>query len=190
RAGSVPAGLSVDVQVTFNAERLNGGNYDANIVIDSNDPDESHVLVPAQLHVTGAPDITVFPAALEFGPTFITAVKPETVVVTNDGTDLLQITSVNASPADYTVPTAGVDLNPGERPLGSVSFSPLTATDIPGTLEIHSNDFDEALVTVPLHGEGLVPPEISVEPSAFIVALLTGESATRTLTIHNTGGSP
>jgi len=51
RSGSIPAGSSMDIEVTFDATGLCGGQYDANIVISSNDPDEPEVIVPAHLHV-------------------------------------------------------------------------------------------------------------------------------------------
>ena len=50
-SGTVPPGSSVDIAVNFDATGLNGGNYDAHIVIASNDPDEPEVRVPAYLHV-------------------------------------------------------------------------------------------------------------------------------------------
>ena len=47
------------MSVTFDATGLCGGDYDASIVIASNDPDEPEVIVPAHLHVVGVPDIRV-----------------------------------------------------------------------------------------------------------------------------------
>lgn len=57
--GRIPAGDFADLDVTFDAVGLMGGDYEANIVIESNDPDEGTVLVPVALHVTGAPDIAI-----------------------------------------------------------------------------------------------------------------------------------
>ncbi|HNS52821.1 MAG TPA: hypothetical protein PKO09_16775 [Anaerolineae bacterium] len=49
--GTVPAGGCVDVTVTFDSTGLAVGDYFANLVIDSNDPDEPQVVVPVQLTV-------------------------------------------------------------------------------------------------------------------------------------------
>lgn len=59
RSGSVPAGESGTVDVTFDATGLEGGLYPATVEISSNDPDEPRVAVPMALTVTGVPDIVV-----------------------------------------------------------------------------------------------------------------------------------
>jgi len=60
-SGSVPAGESTDIQVTFDATGLTSGtNCSANIVIASNDLDENPVTVPAALAVTDSGTAAVF----------------------------------------------------------------------------------------------------------------------------------
>ncbi len=189
-AGVVPPGGSADVQVTYDATGLVGGNYDAYVAVMSNDPVTPKALVPSHLHVTGAPDILLSASSLDFGSLFIGAAKPETVTVTNRGTDLLTVTSVAVSPADFTAPAGGFDLAPGaSRPL-IVTFAPQSAALLTGALVVHSNDPDSPEVTIALHGEGLVAPEIAVSPTSLSAGLFVGEKATRTLTITNSGGSP
>jgi hypothetical protein len=61
-AGTVPAGDSLDLTVTFDATDLSEGDYRAELSINSNDPVESTVLVPAHLKVvaqTYTLDVTV-----------------------------------------------------------------------------------------------------------------------------------
>ena len=70
-SGTVPAGGAADIAVKFDATGLFGGDYDASLVVGSNDPDEAEVRVPAHLHVTGAPAIAVSPVVLDYGPVFI-----------------------------------------------------------------------------------------------------------------------
>ena len=50
---TIPAGSSSDISVTFDATGFYGGDYLADIIIISNDPDEDTVTVAAHLHVTG-----------------------------------------------------------------------------------------------------------------------------------------
>jgi hypothetical protein len=83
-----------------------------------------------------------------------------TVVVSNVGTDLLTVTGVTASPGDYGVDPVGFSLAPGASRDVVVSFSPQSVGPIEGSLTIASNDHDEGLVTVTLHGDGLVAPDI------------------------------
>ncbi len=187
--GVVPPGGSAQVQVTFDATRLNGGDYRADLAVKSNDPDQPQMLVPAMLHVTGAPDIAVSPLSLEFGQVFIGGARSESLVVTNQGSDLLSVSTVTVTPADYAVPGAGFDLQPGARRTLIVTFAPQSAAVIPGSLEIASNDPDQPLVMVPLNGEGLVAPDIAVAPESLAASLFTGEQTEQTLTIDNTGGN-
>ena len=42
---------------------------------------------------------------------------------------------------------------------------------------------------MPLTGEGVIPPEIEVDPTSLCAAALPGMTQTKTLTICNTGGS-
>src|SRR5262249_28577844 len=58
-SAQIAPGAQLTVTLTFDATGLNGGNYEAAVRLQSNDPDESLVEVPAHLHVTGAPDIAV-----------------------------------------------------------------------------------------------------------------------------------
>jgi hypothetical protein len=58
-SGTVAAGESALLTLTFDAAGLLGGDYATAVRITSNDPDEPEVTVPAQLHVTGVPDIVL-----------------------------------------------------------------------------------------------------------------------------------
>jgi len=58
-AGVVPAGGQLAIAVTFDATGLNGGDYTASLVLKSDDPDQASLPIPAHLHVTGAPNISL-----------------------------------------------------------------------------------------------------------------------------------
>jgi len=51
-SGTVPAGSSTDVTVTFDSTGLAVGSYFGNLSIKSNDPDQPEVIVPVTLNVT------------------------------------------------------------------------------------------------------------------------------------------
>ena len=65
--GVVPPDGSAQVPISVDAFALPGGDYRADVAVLSNDPDEPEVLVPANLHVTDAPDIDL--AGAEFSVT-------------------------------------------------------------------------------------------------------------------------
>jgi len=188
-SGTVPAGGSMDIEVTFDATGLNGGDYYANILISSNDPDEPQDTTPVHLHVTGAPDIAVSDTILDYGSVFTVSSATETLEVSNIGTDLLTVSNISSDNAAYTVDTTTFSLNPGEKQNVLVTFTPVDTGLFTGHLTIISDDPDEDTVMVLLSGKGLLPPDISVTPESFSESLFTGEMVTETLTISNTGFS-
>jgi hypothetical protein len=58
-SGTVAAGGSTAVNVTFNAAGLTPGSYLANLIISSNDPDEAQVTVPVAMNVTQPGGVTM-----------------------------------------------------------------------------------------------------------------------------------
>ena len=187
-SGVVPAGGSLDLSVLFDAAGLFGGQYDGEILLRSNDPDEQEVVVPVVLTVTGAADIEFAPAALDFGPLFIGLSSDLTLQVTNVGTDVLSVSNVVSDNAVFTLDASGFDLAVGESLDILVTFTPAAALLEQGTLTISSNDPDMPVVTVALQGAGLVPPDIDVSPQLIADTLFTGVAATHPLTLGNTGG--
>src|SRR5262249_2353338 len=132
--GAIPPGGSAQVQVTFDATHVFGGDYRADVVVQSNDPDQPEAVVQASLHFTGAPDLAVVPASLEFGQVFLGGARPETLRVTNQGSQLLRISGVSITPAAFTAPTAAFDLGPGERRDLIVTYTPPSPAPSAGSL--------------------------------------------------------
>jgi hypothetical protein len=188
-SGSIPAGVSVDIEVTFDATGLDGGDYDADIVISNNDPDESQVIVPAHLRVTGAPDIALADTLLDFGTVFLSQADTLRLTVYNNGTKLLTINSISTDHPAFTPTLTNFSLNPRGSRSVPVVFAPSAVGTFSSSLTIVSNDPDEATLTVALQGKGALPPDISVAPDSLSADLFTGETATRKLTISNTGNS-
>ncbi|MBI3449035.1 MAG: S8 family serine peptidase, partial [Acidobacteria bacterium] len=188
KTGVVPAGGSVDVTVAFDAAGLNGGDYDAEVVVESNDPDEPEVVVPAHLHVTGAPDIAVS-GRLDFGALFVGASRKLNLTVSNEGTDVLTVSRVAAGDAAYTADATSFVLAPGAKRVVGVTFQPDRPEEIDTELVLESNDPDEPVLSVHMTGEGLVPPDVSVTPASLSESLFTGQTSTHVVTIRNSGGS-
>jgi hypothetical protein len=187
--GTVPAGGYLDVDVTFDATGLNGGEYDAQIVVASNDPDEAELTVPVHLSVTGVADIEVTPGALDYGSVYVGGSSTQTISVTNAGTDTLTVTSVAADHADFSADVSSFTLAVGESRDVSVTYRPSNPGPISAVLTIESDDPDEPQAVVSLAGQGLVAPDVSITPDSFDESLFTGQTSTRTMTIHNSGGS-
>jgi hypothetical protein len=188
-AGRIHAGQSMNLDVQINALGLNGGTYEGTIHVLSNDPDENPLGVPVTLNVTGAPDIAVNPAALDYGTIFAGAAPTRNLTVLNPGTDDLINTAidsgdptVSASPSSFTVPAQGAQ---GV----TVTWASVAPGALATALTIHSNDPDQPTVNVPVTGEAVPAPSFATNPESFSVALLSNTSTTRNLRISNTGGS-
>jgi len=190
QSGTVLPGGAIDLDLTIDATDLIGGDYLASLDLTTNDPAHAVIAVPVTLDVTGIPDIESIPADLTFPTTFIGFTSELPVTIRNVGTDVLTL-SGHAISGDYAVTglTTPLTLQVGEEVPLTVTFAPTMAGVRAGSLDISSDDPDEPVLSVPLSGMGLVPPEMNVDPPAIITALAPGGSRTKTLTISNDGGS-
>ena len=188
-SGRVLAGMPQGLSVEYNSTGLLGGYYNASIVVNSNDPDAPAVTVPVTLHVTGAPDIAVSPTSLDFGEVFVNFSKTMNIVVSNPGTDNLDVTDITSDNADFVANPKVFTIPPRGAQAVAVIFTPSVAEARSGTLNVLSSDPDEPDVPVTVQGVGLVPPQFTVTPDSLYAALLTGQAENQTLTITNNGGS-
>ncbi len=187
-SGVVSSGLSQDVTVNFNAEKLRGGDYHANIVIESNDPVNNLKQVPAHLHVIGAPNIVVSDDTLDFGDGFIGYNDTLMLRISNTGSDTLKISGIVIDNSHFTVDGSTIfSVSPDQYRDVGVVFSPTTTGLESGTLTISSNDSSDLTMLVHLQGNGAHPPVMTVVPDSFMVSLNEGDSTSRTMTIGNTG---
>jgi hypothetical protein len=187
-SGMVAGRSDLDAVVTFDAGSLLGGDYLADLVVSSNDPDEPQIVVPVRLHVTTAPDISLSPTSLDFGSLFVGAPRSLTLAVRNQGTAVL-IASLEIDQQDFHADAASLSVPPGGTGNAPVTFRPSVPTLVQGTLTIRSNDPDQGTTIVPLKGTGLAPPDIAVDVNAVLADLITGGSTSRTVTLENTGGN-
>jgi hypothetical protein len=194
-SGTVPPDGSDTIVVTFDARNIFGGDYNLNVSINNNDPANPTVTIPAHLHVTGIPDITVSDTALDLGDVFVGNSKTDTLVLTNNGTDVLDVTSIYLGEPGrakitgdlwYVSPSSAI-LNPNESVDVLVTFTPFDSVAYPEVLTIESNDPDMGSIEILLSGNGLYPPDIAVSPESLSDTLSTGQTTYDTLTIANEG---
>ncbi|MGE5175287.1 MAG: S8 family serine peptidase [Hyphomicrobiales bacterium] len=188
-SGRVLAGQSATVQVRFDAAGLNGGTFQGTIPIQSNDPAQPNVSLPASLHVIGAPDIAVNPTSLDYGTIFVGATPEKTLLVTNPGTDDLVVTGIQSSDGTLTASPTSFTLHPLSGQAVTVTYAPTAPAALAATLTIESNDPDAPSLAVAVTGAAVPAPSFSVSPTAFDVALLTNTATSRPLRVSNSGGS-
>jgi len=171
-SGAVPADSSMDIEVTFDATGLFGGDFFSDIVITSNDPDEPEVIVPTHLHVIGVPDIELSPDTLNFDSVFVDDSDTLELQVSNIGTDILVVSNITTDNVDYSVDTTNFNLPPNDSQTVLVIFTPSSVGLSTGNLIVESNDPDEPMDTVALIGigmTGIAEGEVAV-PKIFSVS--------------------
>ncbi|MCH8305803.1 MAG: choice-of-anchor D domain-containing protein, partial [Candidatus Marinimicrobia bacterium] len=187
QSGVIAANSSVDVTVRFDATDLFGGNYYANLIVNSNDPANLQSVVPTQLTVTGVPEINITATLLEFGKTFIGFPSSEFITITNQGTDTLKITDVLFDNPEYSTESTSIDILAGTDYDLKIDFTPTAAGFRFGVVTIRSNDADEDSISIALIGEGVPPPDIELSADSLFADLFTGEVDSQSVTISNVG---
>ncbi len=185
--GTLQNGSSQTHNVTFNAAGMFGGTYNANIVINNNDPLNPSPAVACTFNVTGVQDISVTPDTIDYGQVFVNGTDSAIVSISNMGTDDLAISSVTTDNSVFTVDNINTTLAPGASVDAVVYYAPTAAQADLGTLTIISDDPDEGTYTVALSGTAVNPPVIGVTPTSLSADLVTGQSDTQQFTISNTG---
>jgi subtilisin family serine protease len=187
---TIPAGTSQNINVTFDATDMFGGDYDANLVINSNVPTTPVVVVPAQLHVTGIPQIAVSTESLEFGQVFTGYADSLMLYIENTGTDLLIIDTIYSTDVHFVPELESLVIEATETDSLKVYYNAGALEVNTASLFLHSNANNSSLVEILMMGESVLPPVISVTPDSMAADLLTDETETQVINIDNsTGGS-
>ncbi|MBI3765914.1 MAG: choice-of-anchor D domain-containing protein [Ignavibacteriales bacterium] len=111
---------------------------------------------PDTVLVTGTgvtPGFSITPASLAFGNIPIMTTKQDSVLVTNNGTSILTITSVIANDGDYTVIPTTAALEPSEVQTFYIFFHPTLVGSHAGTV-IFTHDASTSPTSVPVTGTG------------------------------------
>ncbi|MDL5050151.1 S8 family serine peptidase [Oscillatoria amoena NRMC-F 0135] len=178
---------STQVPVHFDANELLGGTYTGAITISSNDPASPQIEIPVTLQVTGAPNIVVMPASIDFGNAYEGAQKIRSFVVRNTGTDALQVTTVTSDNPSFTVTFNPVEIAPKDSATFNVTFHAGALGSYAGTLTIESNDPNEGSVMVNLSGQVVLSPILGVSPDSIGVTVPAGQTTSSTISLSNSG---
>ncbi|MBN1517002.1 choice-of-anchor D domain-containing protein [Candidatus Sumerlaeota bacterium] len=198
---SLSASESRTYYVTFDPD-AEGAHSGTTVHIASNDPYSPTDAPSLSGNGLLPPDISVSPSEIDFGERNIDT-GPSIqypVTVYNTGGAPLEILSItiagntDSAFAFYHDPPDTSDIPAGGSRAYQITFDPSTTTTYTATLEITTDDPDEAQVDVPLTGVGTETPEpeISAAPGSLDFGELdiyAGPSAAMSITIENTGNA-
>ncbi|MEJ2053869.1 MAG: hypothetical protein P8X42_08120 [Calditrichaceae bacterium] len=113
-SGFVNPGEQIETDINVNTEELSGGDYAANIIVQSNDPDEAEITIPVSLKVNGRPNISVKPEMIFFDSTAINDSTMAQFQIMNKGSEPLQVTDMLIDDMHFSVDFSPLTLNSGE----------------------------------------------------------------------------
>ena len=177
------AGSFQGYDVLFDATGLYGGTYEAQITLESNDPVNPEVIVPVTLEVEGVPDISLSLESLDFGQQLIDFEYQESFTITNEGTDVLEVSN-----SDFSINQTTFALAPSTSQNLTIAYNPSIAEVDDIDMIISSNDPDQSAYSVSISAEGLGWPALIVSPAAIEDTLIVESSTEHYLTIDNSEG--
>ena len=188
-SGSLNMGESVSLDLALNALGMDPGLHEAFLMVASNDPDESEIIVPIQMEVLNAPDIFVASDTLEFGNVFNGFADTLMILIQNLGSETLQITDISSSLPEYETMTQSFEVLPEDEYMVAVSLTPSAAGTFNGELTLTTSDPDEEFYSITLLGSSLDPPIVTLTPDSLYANLFTDEFEMQAITISNSGSS-
>ncbi len=193
-SGSVSADTTTELTISLDASGLPSGDYYADIVITSNDPNNAEILVPIHLSITGAADIWVDPDTADFGEIYVNYAGAGNyggtmeIRLGNDGSDDLNVSNISVDNTAFSVSPAWTSIDHGEWTILDVTYVTTDVGTDSGTITITSDDPDESTITIPIYANAVEPPEIDVSGEQT-VDLDVGDTLDHVLTVSNNGSS-
>ena len=189
-AGSLAPGDSLELAVTFDANGLLGGDYYADIVVESNDPVTPFDSTNVHIFVDGTVAISTDPDSLIFGEgTFLHRSSADSFWVHNDGNGVLSVTGVSSDNAVFSVDGAGFDVQPFDSAKVEVTFTPAVVGIVNGTITITNSDTANPSLELYVEAEGVEPPVMTVQQDSVVQSLTFGDSVDVTIEINNASGA-
>ncbi|HHE47035.1 MAG TPA: DUF1573 domain-containing protein, partial [Bacteroidetes bacterium] len=198
--GRVSPGNREELTLTLDAAYLIEGDYEADVHVLSNDPDDPDVVIDVAMFVDGEPDIRLvwdddfgYPDIVDWNDNGIFpdifADQPYDIEITvrNIGTAVLNIDDISTDNAYFTVDRDTMVIDPRHKAFLTVTFEAEEDGDYDATLTLHSDDPDESDIEIDLHAETFDPPIADFEPLRISKKLAKGTSTEELLTIRNHG---
>ena len=188
-SGVIAAGASVDIILSWDATNVVAGIYNADVVLSTNDPLQPETVISTSLEVLGNPQINIVETALDFGDGFIGYNNDLELTIENLGTDVLNISDIAFDDPAFSVDATTQVVAAGQVLLLPVHFTPTLQQAYSGNVTITSDDAVNPTISIPLTGNGILPPNLIVDVTSIDELLFIGETSVKTFTITNDGGT-
>jgi uncharacterized membrane protein len=191
--GSLAPGSEQPLSLVFDSAALPAGAYSAALSVVSNVPDEPALLIPITFEVIDVPVFTMDRQSVHFDDVIIGAAATQDLIITNTGTaDLvIQPPLISGPHAQwFTVDTATTrTLSPEGQTTLKVTFLPgAPVGSYTASLRLTTNDSLNSVVSIPLLGNHVAAPLLSINPAVRTdVTLSQGQSVTKKFAIKNSG---
>ena len=162
------------------------GSRTATLQIFNNDPDHN----PFEVNLLGnglrRALIAVSPPSLDFGEVCLDSASAETIIIRNEGTADLEITSLIFSDPAFSSTTQQEQITPGDSIAITLSFKPDDERVYAELLTLVSNADDSGRFEISLNGVGITPAIAGVSQVIF-TSTQVGKSDTVSYQLSNTG---
>ncbi|MBT7789142.1 MAG: choice-of-anchor D domain-containing protein, partial [Calditrichaeota bacterium] len=185
-SGTVSPEENTELTVSIGSNDMAFGEYEAELHITSNDPENADVVVSIQLTIEEAALIVVQPEALDFGSIFVNATGEQSITISNEGFSDLIIENIAIDGDEFSTNFDGeVVIASNNNAELAVTFEPSEPGNFERTLTIFSNAGNVPEMSIGLTGIGLGPPVITIDPDNITAV----ESGDHPITITNAGGN-
>ena len=190
---TVPAGQSHVITVTFNPQAE--GTFDGTIDIQSDDPQNATISLTLTASVTAlpVPSIALIQESVSLGETEVGNRITKTFTIDNSGTGPLTVTDIRSDIAGITFSETQFTVPAGQSHDITVTFDPQSEGAITGTIDIQSDDPENATISLTLTGSVTaipVPAIALIGESLSLGEIEVGNRITETFTIDNSGTGP
>jgi Zn-dependent metalloprotease len=188
--GIVPAGNSLDLNVTFSSDRVPAGRNTAVLkVVHALDGTPGPFAIPCTLQVAAVRKLSVTPDSIFFAKTWVNYVDTSFITLTNSGSAPTEVQSIQTKGAKFSFGTTLPLLVPayGQTRV-RVFFRPTAVGTSAGQFTFVSNAADNPLYRVALKGTAVKAPTSTPTPATLSLKVLPGDLKQQMVTLTNSGG--
>lgn len=193
---STPMALAIgqSTSITVAVDPTASGNVTGTLTAQGDSGSAPVVISLSATAVSSQPQLSVSPAAINFG-TVSTGLKgTSNLVLTNLGATDLNVSLITINGGEFTI--SGIStpktITSGQSAQAVVTFSPTATGSASGNISLTSNDPVHPTMNVPLSGTGSTTTsgQLSASPASLAFGTLaTGTSASKSILLTNTGNA-